>query len=438
MIFLGLFKMKLNVFKNSFWMILEKVISIFGLIFVTSYVAKYIGPSAFGAISFAASLFVIIQAISLFGSEHIIFKRVSQNVSSGVRLMHSTRFLRGVVFSLSSLAVLIYIYYTFDVITLVFCVASCVATYFVTQDVLVIYNDATLNSKFNTIANAIGLISSLLMRFLISHYELPVIYLAIPIVTTTLIPYFIRIYFFRKQETELSTSNREIVWDVKRKYIKYLFFAGLPLAVSGVSITLYTRLSQLVLAKYGSTAELGIFSAASVLASSWTFITLAFITSFFSEIYRLKDKSSAMKITAKLNGLVFCICIFIVFWIVVVGKPVVLFLYGEAYQAAYPIMIILAISTSFSAMGPIAHRYIIKESGYRYLSYKTVAVFIINIPLVFVLVPLYGIVGAAISSLLTELISLTVLNYFFQSGVIAKIHFLTLNPKTYHSRNGLN
>ena len=57
--------MKLKVFRNSFWMILEKVISIFGLIFVTSYVAKYIGPSAFGAISFAASLFVIIQAIAL-------------------------------------------------------------------------------------------------------------------------------------------------------------------------------------------------------------------------------------------------------------------------------------------------------------------------------------------------------------------------------------
>lgn len=423
--------MKLKVFRNSFWMILEKVISIFGLIFVTSYVAKYIGPSAFGAISFAASLFVIIQAIALFGSEHLVFKRVSQNRRSGINLMQSTKLLRGIVFVLSSLLVLIYVYYTFDFLTLAFCVASCIATYFITQDVLVIYNDATLNSKFNTIANAIGLIISLCIRFVISHLELPVIYLAIPIVTTTLIPYFIRLYFFRKTERNRSVESIKLAWDVRRRYMRYMFFAGLPLAISGVSITLYTRLSQLVLAKYGSTAELGVFSAASVLASSWTFVTLAFITSFFSEIYKIKDESAAIKITAKLNGLVIAICIIVIFGVVVVGKQVVLLLYGDAYASAYPIMIILSVATAFSAMGPVAHRYIIKESGYHYLSYKTVVVFLINIPLTFILVPSYGIMGAAITSLLTEFISLTFLNYFFKKGVIAKIHLLTLDPRVY-------
>lgn len=39
-----------KVLSNSIWMILEKVISIFGLIFVTSYVAKYIGPANYGNI----------------------------------------------------------------------------------------------------------------------------------------------------------------------------------------------------------------------------------------------------------------------------------------------------------------------------------------------------------------------------------------------------
>lgn len=414
-------------------MIFEKIISIFGLIFVTSYVAKYIGPSAFGAISFAASLFVIIQAISLFGSEHLVFKRVSQKKRSGINLMQSTKLLRGVVFVFSSLLVLTYVYYTFDFLTLVFCIASCVATYFITQDVLVIYNDATLNSKFNTIANAVGLIISLGIRFVVSHFELPVIYLAIPIVTTTLIPYFIRLYFFSKTEIRDNVVNRKILWDVRRRYIRYMFFAGLPLAISGVSITLYTRLSQLVLAKYGSTAELGVFSAASVLASSWTFITLAFITSFFSEIYKIKDDKTAIKVTAKLNGLVIAICVVVVLGVVIVGEPVILLLYGEEYRGAYPIMVILSIATAFSAMGPVAHRYIIKQSGYHYLSYKTVVVFLINIPLTFVLVPKYGVMGAAVTSLLTEFISLTILNYFFQKGVIARIHLLTLDPRVYLS-----
>ncbi|QKN06167.1 oligosaccharide flippase family protein [Escherichia coli] len=65
-------------FSNSIWMILEKIISVFGLLFVTSYVAKYIGPSNFGILTYVASIFIIAQALSTFGSEHVLFKRIAK------------------------------------------------------------------------------------------------------------------------------------------------------------------------------------------------------------------------------------------------------------------------------------------------------------------------------------------------------------------------
>ena len=37
-----------RIFANSAWMMLEKFLGIFGLIFVNSYMAKYIGPENFG------------------------------------------------------------------------------------------------------------------------------------------------------------------------------------------------------------------------------------------------------------------------------------------------------------------------------------------------------------------------------------------------------
>ncbi|MBE0796893.1 oligosaccharide flippase family protein, partial [Escherichia coli] len=63
-------------------MMSEKIISIFGLIFVTSYVAKYVGPGTFGQISFSMSLFQIVQVIAQLGSSIIIFKRISKNKRS--------------------------------------------------------------------------------------------------------------------------------------------------------------------------------------------------------------------------------------------------------------------------------------------------------------------------------------------------------------------
>ncbi|EEZ3694864.1 oligosaccharide flippase family protein, partial [Escherichia coli] len=69
--------LKRNIFTNSLWMILEKAIAILGLIFVTSYVAKYVGTEIFGEIAYATSLFQIVQVVSQLGSDVLIFKRIS-------------------------------------------------------------------------------------------------------------------------------------------------------------------------------------------------------------------------------------------------------------------------------------------------------------------------------------------------------------------------
>lgn len=61
-------------------------------------------------------------------------------------------------------------------------------------------------------------------------------------------------------------------------------------------------------------------------------------------------------------------------------------------------------------------------------------VFIINIPLSYGLIRQYGMMGAAYSTLLTELLSLTVLNYLFQRGAVLKMHLRSLNPALYLRR----
>lgn len=51
-------------FINSLWMMSEKIIAIFGMLFVTSYVARYIGVEEFGQLALAIALFQIVQVIA--------------------------------------------------------------------------------------------------------------------------------------------------------------------------------------------------------------------------------------------------------------------------------------------------------------------------------------------------------------------------------------
>lgn len=107
-------------FINSLWMMSEKIIAIFGMLFVTSYVARYIGVEAFGQLALAIALFQIVQVIAQMGSDNIIFKRFTQNPRSGMRLISATLMQRVVIYLLLSLPILLWQIYTFTPLSFTF------------------------------------------------------------------------------------------------------------------------------------------------------------------------------------------------------------------------------------------------------------------------------------------------------------------------------
>lgn len=76
----------------------------------------------------------------------------------------------------------------------------------------------------------------------------------------------------------------------------------------------------------------------------------------------------------------------------------------------------------FSILGIINARFISYKSGYKYLLYKTLLLAIVSIPLSYFLITSYGIVGAATSILIMEILSCTIFNYFFERNIILKSH----------------
>ena len=145
---------------------LEKTINIFGLIFVMSYVAKYIGPDNFGKIALCASIFTFVQGFVWWGNQEILFKRVSKNIQSGLKYLHATQKLRSLIFFILSFPILIILYIFSDKLTLIFGIATAISTYFLTQDVFNIYNNAALKSYVNVVSNAVGLLIALFLRYI--------------------------------------------------------------------------------------------------------------------------------------------------------------------------------------------------------------------------------------------------------------------------------
>jgi len=405
-------------------MISEKSIAIIGLFFVTSYVAKYVGPEIFGIIALATATFQIIQIIAQLGNDNIIFKRVSKKKESGIKLIKSTFLIRTIIYLLISIPTLYYFHSYKNNITFIFSIAICIACYFSSIDIYSIYNNAILKSKLNTIANIIGLSIGLILQFIIAYNKLDPIYLTIPIIVITLIPLSIRFYLFPKIG-EIKRKN-------KSRYNKYIFLSGISIVFSTLSVAIYTRINQFMISYLEGEYNLGIYSVAITLSTAWIFILIAIINSTLPSIFGEKNESKAVSIAANLNIVVSVISIIVLAFVYFFGNYFIQLLFGDSYAMASELLVILCFSTIFASLGTISARFIVRHSGYSFLSKKMFIMVLLSVPISYTMIKTFGLKGAAYSVLIIEILSLTIMNYFFKKGLIFNLHKETLRlPKRF-------
>jgi len=314
-------------------------------------------------------------------------------------------------------------------LTRAFFVSVAVACFFAAIDVISIYNNAILKSKLNAMLNALGLSFSLAIRFAIVKLGMSAAWLSVPIVLTTLIPYLLRRALHRKSLGYVAPARNE------RPYVAYTLRAGSALVVSSISIAIYVRVGQYVVGGQLGESALGVYAAGANLATTWSFVLSALITSFFPAIYACSDEASALRQAARLGRLIIAISLPVILGYIIFGKFLIVALYGEKYAAAYYPSVVLASSVMFSSLGTLSYRFMVRTSGYRYLSLKMLVVLVLSIPVTWTFVSRMGMVGAAWAVLVTEISSLTLLNYFYRSGVVAKLHFGIFKGKCFEKAN---
>ena len=96
------------------------------------------------------------------------------------------------------------------------------------------------------------------------------------------------------------------------------------------------------------------------------------------------------------------------------GKFIITKLYGDAFIPSIKIFYYLLIANYFSVMGFFFFRLTLKYGGYKFLANKMVLTCIINVPLTYILVRLYGVIGGAYAIVITEFISSFIINLLYK------------------------
>ncbi|MBK5975627.1 polysaccharide biosynthesis C-terminal domain-containing protein [Acinetobacter baumannii] len=392
--------------RNSLWMLIEKGISLFGLIFIISAVAKYTGPAIYGEISLAASIFLVVKTIAQLGLDQIYFKYSSQYKPYNFIFLSNSVKLVSLIYGLIAFLLLIFLYYYSTLTGFIFCFSTAIAYYFNAIDLRNFYFEGILKSKFNVIANIIGLAIALVLRYFIVVFKINYFYLSIPIILMTLIPFLIKYYSYNillKRDNKVQYANSKNSY----KYLKYFLGVGVPLTLSILASVINSQVANYIIAILLSTKEVGYYSIAFILAGSWCIISTTLIMSFITTVYNYNSSQveSYIKISTKIFYAISFVSILIVLFFNFFAEYIVYFLYGKDYVDSISILKILLWAQFFWVLSYLFSRLIIKYNGYKFLAYKTIFSLILNFIGSLILIKKYGVVGVAYAALISEVVS---------------------------------
>ena len=394
-------------FKNTYWLFAEKMLRMVVGLFVGIWIARYLGPERFGLISYAQSFVGLFTIIAAFGLDSIVVRELVKDGSRMDKLIGTAFWMKlmGAFVVLGILALAIN-FTSNDSYTniIVFIIAS--ATIFQSFNVVDFYFQAKVLSKYVAYTNIISLFISSVVKIILILNEAPLEMFAMMVAFDSAILACGFIYFFLKNST------------FKIQHLKFnkvtaiaLLRNSWPLILSGVIISVYMKIDQVMIKEMMSVEAVGQYAAAVRLSEAWYFISMIIATSLYPAIINAKKSSENLyyERLQKLYNLMVWMAIAIAIPMTFLSDWIVEMLYGNQYNQAGSVLMIHIWAGISVFFGVASSKWLLTENLQKYRLHIDGFGAVVNILLNLWLIPIFGVVGAALATLLSYFLATVII-----------------------------
>ena len=396
-------------FKNTSWLFGEKILRMFVGLFVGIWIARYLGPEQFGLLSYASSFVGLFTAFATLGLDSIVIRELVKDETKRDLLIGTAFWLKlfGAIVVLLILALAVQ-FTSNDQFTntLIFIIAS--ATVFQSFNVIDFYFQSKVLSKYVVYANIISLFVSSVLKIVLILNEAPLIAFAWVMLFDAFVLACGYIYFYLHRHLSFRA------WKFHRTTATSLFKDSWPLMFSWMFVAVFMKIDQIMIKEMLDAEAVGQYAAAVRLSEAWYFVPAAIVMSLFPAIINAKKQSEKLYYTRlqKLYDLMVWMAITIALIMTFLSDWIVNLLYGEAYYEAGTVLMIHIWAGVFVFLGLAFGKYLTTENLTKKALYRTSLGALLNIMFNFVLIPKYGINGAAIATLIGNLVAHYVYDFF--------------------------
>ena len=388
----------LKYFKNTSWLLGEKILRMVVGLFVGIWVIRYLGPERFGVFSYAGSFAGLFSTIATLGLNGIVVRELVKDESKRDLLIGTAFWLK----LLGAFAVLIILWIAInftsndtDTNIIMFIIAS--ATIFQSFNVIDMYFQSKVMSKFIVYANTISLFFSSIIKVILILNEAPLIAFVWVVLFDSFALACGLVYFYVKNNLSL------LKWRFDKIMAVSMLKDSWPLILSGMVITIYMKIDQIMIQSMLGNAEVGQYAAAVRLSEAWYFIPMLISTSLFPAILNAKKVSEELYYARlqKLYNFMIWFSIIIAGIMTFMSDWVIELLYGAKYAESSGVLIIYIWAGIEVFFGVANSKWILTENLQKYRLLIDGFGAVLNVGLNLLLIPLYGIYGAAFATLIS-------------------------------------
>lgn len=393
--------------ENLSWTLIAKITQLVAQTLVGMFVGRYLGPDGSGTINYVAAFVTFATSVVSLGVSGVIVNDLCKHKDDGAVIIGSVMRVQAAIGVVAAAFVVIivsilgngHVENAANVNFTVIAIAESIS--------LIVGFGATIGYWFQANqlmkkAAIIQLISQLIVvlyKTTLLICKAPVYWFAFSVSLEAISLLVIYMVVFRQHEKRKLEYNKQVV----NRILK----ASAPFLVADMMIFLYQKMDTVMLGYMLNAKTVGYYSAAMVIANMWSLIPAAFLNVMRPLVIENKEKDEALykkHMTEMFSGLIYVALPFSLM-MTFLGKYVIWILYGSEFIPGADALKIIVWYCAFSYIGGGRSVYLICENKNKYVTVFCAWGAVANAVLNVLLIPRYGMIGAAVATLLTQIIA---------------------------------
>lgn len=401
---------KKKFFSNIGWLMGGKIVNMLLQFLVSLATARYLGPSNFGTINYVAAFVSFFSSIASLGLAVIVIKEIATDKYDNNEVIWTSIWMRfgTAVLSTISIIALIFITNRDDSMIVQIAFLESLSILFSSFDTINYYFQARLLAKWSSIAGVLAYVGMSLYRIYLLATNADIVWFAFATSTDMIfLTVFLMIFYIR-----IEGFRPKFNWQLGKRLLKQSYHY----LIAGLITILYAQVDRIMLGNMLDKASVGYYSAALTISTLWSMIPSALIQSISPVLYEEagKDRALYLRRLRQSYAVLFWLNAAYSIFVGVFAHWVILLLYGKDYLAGTAALRIVVWYYGLSTMSTLNQVYLANDGKNRYINLFCIAGLITDVILNFILIPVMGINGAAIATLITHIVIQIVMPYMYK------------------------